>query len=147
MSTPHLTEPELQHYAEAPLAADAFLRAHVQGCAQCQAAVATYQALFGAVAALPPPTLDFDLATQVVANLPVARRAFPWTVVLLGGWLLSLLAGGVVVSWPMLTPLLRSLSPISWYWLAGGAAVWLFGQGIETVAAYRRQLSALKFST
>ena len=145
MTQPHLSDHELQlSAAAAPLPATA--AAHLRDCRQCQAQLAVYQQLFAAAAHLPPPAFAFDLAAVVLAQLPRAKPAFPWVLVLVGvpvlgvvGAFLALFGGALVLAF-------RGLATGLGAGLAVLAACVVAGQCLELLARHRRQMRLLAFS-
>lgn len=142
MTDVHLSEQQAQQYAEYP-PADAATLAHLQTCGHCRALVATYQNLFEAVAALPPPALAFDLSAQVMSKLPVAPRQIPWAAILAGLLVLSFVAGVIGFFWPYLGTVLNGVAPTVRLALLAGTAFLVLVQGLGSIVAHRRQLRAL----
>lgn len=146
MTSPHLSERDLQAAAQSAARLPAPQAAHLRGCRLCQGRVATYQRLFGAVAQLPPPIFDFDLSARVLAQLPRARPAFPWV---LGG--VAALVLGVVVAFlalfgGALGQALQGLSTGVGVGLAVVAGFLVAGQCLELLARHRRQMRLLAFA-
>ena len=146
MTSPHLSERDLQEAAEPTPMLPVPQAAHLRGCPLCQGRVATYQHLFAAAARLPPPAFDFDLTATVLAQLPRGRPAFPWV---LGG--VAALVLGVVVAFLALFSgaLVQVFQGLSTGLGAGLVAVASFvvtGQCLELLARHRRQMSRLAFS-
>lgn len=139
----HLPERALQDAAESAALLPAAQATHLHGCALCQGRVATYQLLLGAVAQLPPPAFEFDLAASVVAQLPRAKPAFPWV---LGG--VAVLVLGVIVLFGVLfggvlLQAVQSLFTVLGAGLGVVAAVFVAGLGLELLARHHRQMRLL----
>jgi hypothetical protein len=146
MTSPHLSERDLQAAAEAALRLPPAEAAHLHGCPLCQGQVAIYQRLFAVAASLPPPAFEFDLTASVLAQLPKARPVLPWVLggvavlvlgvvglflVLFGGVLLQALQG-------MFTGLGAGLLVVVGFLVAG--------QCLELLVRHRRQMRQLTFS-
>ena len=146
MTSPHLSERDLQSAAEAAFRLPAAQDAHLYGCLLCQSRVATYQHLFAAAASLPPPAFEIDLTASVLAQLPKARPVLPWVLggvaalvlgvvglflALFGGVLLQALQG-------MFTGLGAGLLVVVGFLVAG--------QCLELLVRHRRQMRQLTFS-
>jgi hypothetical protein len=80
----HITKTQLNEYLDGALEApaQASLEAHLSDCTDCQARLASLQAVFKALAALPEVTPKFDLTSSVLKVLPdslsglIGRLAF-----------------------------------------------------------------------
>ena len=146
MTTPHLSERDLQEAAAQFPALPAPQAAHLRGCRRCQGQVATYQHLFAAAARLPQPAFDFDLAAIVLAQLPRARPAFPWVlsgvVALVLGVVVAFLAlfGGALVQ--VFQGLFTGLGAV----LTVVAGFLVAVQCLELLARHRRQMRLLALS-
>jgi len=146
MTSPHLSEPDLQEAADAPARLLAPQVAHLHGCALCQGRVATYSQLFAAAAQLPAPVFAFDLTASVLAQLPGPRPALRWA---LGG--VAALVLGVVVAFAVLfggvlAQAFQSLLTLLGAGLAVIAGVLVAGLSLELLARHRRQMRLLTFS-
>jgi len=146
MTNSHLSERDLQAAAEAAYPLSAAPAAHLRGCGLCQGRVATYQQLFAAAAALPPPAFAFDLTASVLAQLPPPRPAFSW---MLGGLVvlvLGVLGAFVLLFGGALAQAFHSLFTVLGARVGVVAAVFLAGQGLELLARHRRHMRLLAFS-
>ena len=146
MTSPHLSERDLQAAAEAAYSLPAAQAAHLGSCGLCQGQVATYQQLFVAAAALPPPAFAFDLTASVLAQLPPPRPAFPW---LLGGLVvlvLGVLGAFLLLFGGALAQAFHSLFSVLGAGVGVVAGVFLAGQGLELLARHRRHMRLLAFS-
>ncbi|WP_324671084.1 hypothetical protein [Hymenobacter sp. GOD-10R] len=143
MTDIHLSEQQAQQYAEHPSGHHNSLDDHLQTCVHCQDLVASYRALFQAVAALPPPALSFDLSAQVAGQLPVAPRRIPWAAMLAGLLVLGFVAVALGFFWPYLGRVLAGVGTTIPLTLLVGAALVVFGHGLGSIMAHRRQLLAL----
>ena len=146
MTSPHLSERDLQEAAQAAARLPAAQAAHLRGCRLCQGRVATYQHLFAAAAQLPPPAFDFDLAAAVVARLPRARPAFPWVLGGVAALVLGVVAAFLALFGGALVPVFQDLSTGWGVGLAVVAGFLVAGQALELLARHRRQLRQLAFS-
>ena len=146
MTSPHLSEHDIQAAAEAALQLPAAQAAHLHGCPLCQGRVATYQHLFAAVASLPPAAFEFDLTASVLAQLPKARPVLPWV---LGG-VVALVLGVIGLFLALFGgALLQMLQGIFTELGAGLLVVVGFlvaGQCLELLVRHRRQMRQLTFS-
>jgi anti-sigma factor RsiW len=146
MTSPHLSEQDLQAAAEASALLPAAQVAHLRGCARCQSQVATYQQLFVAVAQLPAPAFSFDLTTSVLAQLPTARPASRWV---LGG-VAAIVVGVVALFLVLFGSALAQAFQGSFTLLGAGlavvASVFVAGQCLELLARHRRHMRLLTFS-
>jgi len=146
MTSPHLSDYDLQAAAEAGALLPAAQAAHLRGCARCQSQVATYRQLFAAAARLPAPAFDFDLTASVLAQLPRARPVSRWV---LGG-VAALVAGVVALFLVLFGGALAQAFQGFFTWLGAGLAVvaglFVAGQCLELLARHRRQMRLLTFS-
>jgi hypothetical protein len=141
MTQPHLSDHALQLAADAtPLPAAA--AAHLHGCRQCQAQLAAYQQLFSATTRLPPPAFDFDLAAAVLAQLPPAKPAFPWVLVLVAALVLAVVGTFLALFGRLLGPVFQSFST----GLGVLAGLLVAGQCLALLARHRQQMRLLTFS-
>jgi hypothetical protein len=145
MTKLHLSDHDLQLAADAtPLPMPE--ATHLRGCRQCQARVATYQRLFTATAHLPQPAFGFDLAAAVLAQLPQAKPAFPWVLVLVGILVLGVVGTFLAVFGRALAPVFQGLSTGLGVGLVLVAGFAVAGQCVELLARHRRQMRQLSFS-
>ncbi len=145
MTKLHLSDYDLQLAADsAPLpAAEA---THLHDCRRCQARLATYQRLFTATSRLPKPAFDFDLAATVLAQLPQAKPAFPWVLVLIAILVLGVVSAFLVLFGGALVPVFQDLSAGLGAGLVAVAGFIVAGQCLELLARHRRQMRLLNFS-
>jgi hypothetical protein len=146
MTSSHLSESDLQAAAEVGALLPAAQAAHLRGCAQCQSQVATYQQLFAAVAQLPAPAFEFDLAASVLARLPKAHPASRWV---LGG--VAALVMGVITLFLVLFGGALAQAFQGFFTLLGAgmavvASMFVAGQCLELLARHRRHMRLLTFS-
>jgi membrane protease YdiL (CAAX protease family) len=146
MTSPHLSERDLQDAAEAAAQLPAAQAAHLRGCYLCQGRVATYQHLFAAAAQLPAPAFDFDLTASVLAHLPKARPAFPWVLCVVAALVLGVVSAFLAVFGGALGQAFQGLSSQLGVGLALIAGCLVAGQCLELVARHRRQMRLLAFS-
>lgn len=146
MTSPHLTERDLQTAAEAvsPLASPH--AAHLHGCSLCRGRVATYQQLFTAAAQLPAPVFAFDLSARVLAQLPRPRPAFPWVLAGVAALVLGVVGAFVALFGSVLAPVLQSFSSGLGAGLGAVAGCLVAGQCLALVARHRQQMRLLAFS-
>lgn len=146
MTSPHLSELDLQAAAESAALLPTAAAAHLRGCARCQARVATYRQLFGAAAQLPPPAFGFDLAASVLAQLPRARPAFPWVLAGVAALVLGMVVAFLALLGGVLAPAMQGLASGPGAGLAVGAGALVAAQCLALLARHRRQLRQLAFS-
>jgi small-conductance mechanosensitive channel len=146
MTSPHLSDHDIQEAAESLARLLGTQAAHLGACRLCQGRVATYQQLFAAAAQLPQPSFDFNLSASVLAQLPPARPIFPWAL-----WLVAVPVLGVVVAFlalfgGLVVQAFQGLSTGIGVGLAVVAAFLVAGQCLELLAQHRRQMRLLTFS-
>ncbi len=146
MTSSHLSERALQDAAESNALLPATQAAHLHSCHLCQRRVAAYQHLFTATAHLPPPTLDFDLAASVLAQMPRPRPAFPWVLSGVAALVLGVVVAFVVLFGSMLVPVFQSLSTGLGAGLVAVVGLLVASQSLELLARHRRQMRLLTFS-
>ena len=146
MTTPHLSERDIQAAAEPAAPLPGPQAAHLGGCRLCQARAAAYQHLFAAAARQPPPAFDFDLTARVLAQLPGARPAFPWVLGGVAALVLGVVAAFVALFGDPLAQALRGLATGLGAGLAVVAGIVVAGQGLELLARHRQQMRLLAFS-
>jgi len=73
MKTTHLSEDEIQRYALAEHSRSAQSILHMEQCPQCRTAGLDYQLLFEDLKQQAAPAFDFDLADQVLSQLPAPK--------------------------------------------------------------------------
>jgi hypothetical protein len=145
-SSLHLSERDLQEAAESSARLSPPQADHLRGCRLCQGQVATYQHLFAAAAQLPPPAFDFDLAANVLGQLPRARPAFPWVLSVVAVLVLGVVVAFLALFGGVLVQAFRDVPTLFGVGLALLAGVIVAGQCLELVARHRRQMSLLVFS-
>ena len=70
----HLTETELQLYADNIESINNELKEHVTHCMHCQVRLENYILINSALKAMPSPTFDFDLSEEVLASVTVRKK-------------------------------------------------------------------------
>lgn len=146
MTSSHLTERDLQEAAESFFRLPASQAAHLQGCPVCQGRVKTYQRLFAAAARLPQPIFTFDLTASVLAQLPQAKPAFPWVLVLVALLVLGVLSVFLVFFGRALLPVFQVVSTGLGAGLVLVAGFMVAGQCLELLARHRRRMGLLAIS-
>lgn len=73
MKTNHLSEDEIQRYALSEHSRSTQNIQHMEQCQQCRSAALTYQLLFEELKQQAAPVFDFDLADQVLSQLPAPK--------------------------------------------------------------------------
>lgn len=146
MTSPHLSERDLQEAAEASALLLAPQAAHLRSCRLCQSRVATYQQLFTATAHLPQPAFDFDLAATVLAQLPRAKPSFPWVLNGVTALVLGVVAAFLALFGGVLVQAFQGLFTPLGAGLAAVVSCIVAGHCVELLARHRRQMSLLAFS-
>lgn len=146
MTTFHLAERDLQDAAESPALMPPSQAAHLHSCRLCQGRVATYQQLFTAAAHQPQPVFAFDLTTLVLRQLPRAKPAFPWVLIVVAALVLAVVVAFLAVFGGLLLPLFQSVSTGLGAGLVAVAGLLVAGQCVELLARHRRQMRLLAFS-
>ncbi|MGI4762369.1 MAG: hypothetical protein ACRYF0_16790 [Janthinobacterium lividum] len=146
MTSPHLSEPQLQAAAESAAQLLAPQAAHLRGCGRCQGQVAAYRQLFAGAAQLPPPAFDFDLAAAVLAQLPRAKPAFPWVLAGVAALVLGMVAAFLVLFGGVLAQAFQGLFTLFGAGLAVLAGALVAGHCLELLARHRQQMRQLTLS-
>ncbi len=146
MTSPHLSERDLQEAAESNFLLPAPQAVHLRGCRLCQGRVATYQQLFTAAAHLPPPAFAFDLTAAVLAQLPRARPAFPWVLSAVAALVLGVVITFLALFGGAIAQAFQGLSTGLGAGLAVVAGFVVAGQCLAVLAQHRRQMRLLAFS-
>lgn len=145
MSSTHLTENELQQYAEHSADVNPAIAAHLAICDHCQAKVANYRLIFGAIHAIKKPVFDFDVAAMVMTQLPApaVRRKFPWAQLLIGIFVLLIMTVAIVAFQGYFMQLFNGISMIILSLIIFSAASVLVFQGMELFNNHRKQMRVL----
>ena len=96
MNTAHLTEAQLQLYADNITTIGEDLKEHLAHCPHCQVKLENYRLISTALKSVPSPAFDFDLAEQVLASVTVKKTPVAWVPLLTaiaGVLLVTLMAG------------------------------------------------------
>lgn len=137
MTVNHPTDTALQEFAmgHAPEWAS-----HVAGCPACEAQVALYRNMAGAIREQPAPAFNFNLSAAVLAQLPAPRKkTFPVLYTAIAG---ILLAAGVAVYFfrTDITALFNGAAAIFTWLVVTTFISILFFQGIDMWRGYRKNL-------
>jgi hypothetical protein len=148
MTTVHATDDEIQAYALNPTHGEPQIVNHIAACKDCNAKAATYQLLITAIVQQPEPVFDFDLASTVLAKLPVAKPApvkkeMPGYMVAI----IAVTALGIVLYLlrKSLLDMLAGVSQMIVYTTVVTALAIAIFQGIEIFKKYQRKIDALNF--
>jgi hypothetical protein len=143
MNTAHLTEAQLQLYADNAEAIDRHLKEHLAHCSNCQIKLENYRLINSALKAMPAPAFDFDLAEQVLASVAVKKTPVAWVPLLAAvvGVLLLALTTGLYVRniavWFVALPKVWS------YVLTIPVLVFLLVHLILSIVEYQRKMNML----
>lgn len=143
MNTTHLTEIQLQLYADDAEAVSAELKDHAAHCPHCQLKLENYRLISSALKAMPAPAFDFDLAAQVLASVTVKKTPVAWVPLLAaitGVLLVALIAG--VYARPVVAMFL-ALPKVWGYVLIVPVLIFLIVQLILSVAEYQRKINMI----
>ena len=142
MITAHLTDAEIQLYVAEPEISDQ-LKTHVQNCIDCQTNIANYQLLFNGIQDQAKPQFDFDLTSLVLDQLPEPKPAFPWAVLLISVFSVSLIALLAVFFWSYMEAVIRSAPLLLMAMALTAAVVILIFQILEMVKNHQKQIHTL----
>lgn len=97
MNTVHLTEAQLQLYADDMAAISADLKEHVAHCPHCQAKLENYRLINTALKAMPSPAFDFNVVEEVLVSVAIKKTRVAWVPLLtaIAGVLLVVLMAGL----------------------------------------------------
>jgi len=143
MNTAHLTEAELQLYADDMEAISLNLREHAAHCPHCQVKLENYRLMNSTLKAMPTPAFDFDLAEQVLASIPVKKAPVAWVPLLAaitGVLLVAVMTSGYA---RQIVALFSALPKVWGYVLIVPALVLLLVQLIASVAEHQRKMHLL----
>jgi hypothetical protein len=143
MITAHLTDAEIQLYAdEAEMTSDQ-LKIHIQDCANCQTGAANYQLLFNGIHDQAKPQFNFDLSNLVLEQLPEPRHAFPWTGILVSVVSVLLISLSTTFFWSIMDAVIRSAPLLLIATALTVAAVILIFQALEMFKNHQKQMHIL----
>lgn len=143
MNTAHLTEAQLQLYADDAEAIGSHLKEHLAHCSNCQIKLENYRLINGTLKAMPAPAFDFDLAEQVLASVTVKKAPVAWVPLLaaaVGVLLVALIMGMYarnIAVWFVALPKAWS------YMLTIPVLVFLLVQLTLSVFEYQRKMNML----
>jgi hypothetical protein len=138
MKTTHLSEDEIQQYALAEHSRSAQSIRHMEQCQQCRNAALTYQLLFNELKQQHAPVFDFDLADQVLGQLPAPKTKPVFSLYLLFAVLafVALAAGLTAYLSAGISSLLNWLIIITFGMLAAGLLA-------DQFASYKKKMQTL----
>lgn len=143
MNTAHLTEAQLQLYADDMEAISLNLREHVTHCPHCQVKLENYRLMNSALKAMPTPAFDFDLAEQVLASIPAKKTPVAWVPLLaaITGVLLIVIMTSLYTR--QIVALFSALPKMWGYALTVPALVLLLTQLTVSVTEHQRKMHVL----
>lgn len=145
MNTSHLTEMQLQLYADNTEYGDADLKKHAAQCLHCQTKLENYRLISSALKTIPVQAFEFDVAEEVLASVAVKNRKAPiaWVPLLaatIGALLVIMMASlymGQMATWFLTLPK-------AWrYMLTFPVLVFLVVQLIASVTEHQRKMNLL----
>ncbi len=74
----HLSDLEIQQYAEDRASSARLIIEHIAGCDHCRQKIDSYKELFRALNRQPVPSFDFNLSAEVVARIEQAKQRNRW---------------------------------------------------------------------
>lgn len=142
----HLTEEQLQLYAEQPELAENDVAAHLQHCVLCKTKAENYRQVFIALSELASPAFDFDLPGLVAQRLPAPKQKLPGVVIAasLAGLVLMVFAATFFV--PGAVVLVRGVSALSLAMLVMPVLTLASMQALSYFSDYHQKLQRLKTS-
>ena len=141
---PHLTEEQLQLYADQPELAKNDVAAHLQHCVLCKTKAENYRQVFISLSALGSPAFDFDLPGLVAQQLPALKQKQPGAVIvaLLAGLVLMVIAATFFA--PGAVILVRGISALSLAMLVLPVLTVVSIQALSYFIDYHQKLQRLK---
>ena len=142
----HLTEEQLQLYAEQPELAENNAAAHLQHCMLCKTKAENYRQVFISLPGLGSPAFDFDLSGLVAQQLPAPKQKLPGVVIVasLAGLVLMVFAATFFV--PGAVILVRGVSTLSLAMLVVPVLTVVSIQALSYFSDYHQKLQRLKTS-
>lgn len=143
MITAHLTDAEIQLYIAEPEMTSEQLKMHIHDCANCQTRAANYRLLFNGIHDHAKPQFNFDLSALVLEQLPKPRRAFPWAIILVSVFSVSLIVLSATFFWPIMDAVISGAPMVLIATAVTAAVVILIFQALEMVKNHQKQIHAL----
>lgn len=150
MSGVHPSDMELQQYVLDKFVCPADVLVHVDGCADCQAAIAAYGLLFGELEQQPPAAFGFDASALVMeavmaeAELTPSRKDTHFKYFMAG--IILFITG--VPAWLFRKNafyVFTGVSAVFLYLMVGAALMILLLRGRTMYRKYQRRMQALQF--
>lgn len=148
MKQVHLSEDEIQQLAMKMQKADPLQAQHLQGCAACKAAVASYQAIFTSLKVMESPVFDFDVEQLVMPRLPQPQMAVPdnqWSLLSITGMAVFAFCIPIFIMSRFLSDLANGIPVFTLYTIVVTALVIAGFLGREMVTTYREKIRLLNF--
>jgi len=143
MKIVHLSEEQLQAYAEDPAAIAATMRLHADSCPNCQDAAKAYRIAFAGLQQFKTDKFDFDLADLVLASLPAPKPELTWSAL---GIYFGTAAAILLVCLPVAygVRLISGLHSLSLILMLAATFMIAVHQAILSLRNYRRKIARLE---
>jgi hypothetical protein len=145
MTTPHLSDDDIQQYALDPSRCSRQECDHIESCEICSEAMIAYKSVITQINTASRPSFDFDVYAVVAERLPQRSSGLSWTIISVVTLVMIVTAFVFIRGQQYLLGILPSV-PIILLQLIGVAVFTaMIFQLIETFHDYRRKMKALKF--
>ena len=149
MTTKHLLEVEIQHYAMDKVSCGTQITNHIHSCEACRLKSETYRIILTEIKEQPKPVFDFNLADLVMKQLQQPQQKISFeNIILYFTTFVSILIDGFAIYFfsPFLTDVITGITPIVAYLVITTLASLLIFLGIDMFVKYNRQMKILNFN-
>jgi hypothetical protein len=145
MTTPHVSDDDIQQYVlDSSMCSESACK-HIESCARCNDARVVYESVIMQVKTAPRPSFDFDVYAVVSKRLPQRSSGLGWTIISVVAMVMTVTVFVFIRGQQYLLGILPSV-PIILLQLIGVAVFTaMIFQLIETFRDYQRKMKGLKF--
>ncbi|WEA00573.1 hypothetical protein [Mucilaginibacter sp. SJ] len=146
MNNSHLSEEEIQGFVLGQGRSEDIK--HLSSCPLCSSKAANYRSILSTINDLPKPAFDFDVASLVIAQLPVQKSKVTagdtWVYLLVFAAIGSLIIP-IYLYRDELLKMFNGVLPVALYLIVLAAILILVFQGLEIFRKYRKQMNSLNY--
>ena len=149
MTTKHLLEVEIQHYAIDKVSCGTQITDHIHSCEACRLKSETYRIILTEIKEQPKPVFDFNLTDLVMNQLPQPKHIASFeNIVLYITTVVSILVTGFAIYFfsSFLSNAVIGITPIVTYLVITTLVGLLIFLGIDMFANYKKQMKILNFN-
>lgn len=149
MSEQHLTEEQVQQYAENEALFGSDEMSHVHHCEECQSLIASYRLMFSVIEESESPAFDFDVSAAVLSQIAQPQQVIPgdkFLYVISAVCCVLFAAAGIYFFNDYLSSLFEGISKLAWILVLVSVVAMVVFLASDNIRKYNRKINQLDIS-